>query len=362
MLVKGYYRPLDWWSITDVIDKIKNKGGMKEPMQRICRMQQMKKVELDRERKITMYEITPIKEMNHEEWLKLRKTGIGGSDAAAICGLNPYASAIHVFQDKMSKEVEMKDNESMRQGRDLEDYVAKRFCEATGLKVRRSNMLYRNKENPFMLADVDRLIVGQDAGLECKTASAYNADKWKDGKIPPHYLIQCLHYMAVTGKKEWYIAVVILGRDFLYQKITWNEEVIKKLVSVERAFWEEHILTGRIPVPDGSKACDELLGQYFGRARKKSSIPLVGFDEKLERREELLQMKETLEKEQRRIEQEIKLVMRDNERAFTEKYQIAWSNVETTKLDAKRIKEEKPEIYQDFAQTTTSRRFSIKAA
>lgn len=310
----------------------------------------------------TMYEMIPIKKLSREEWLKLRKTGIGGSDAAAICGLNPYTSAIHVFQDKMSKEIDLQDNESMRQGRDLEDYVAKRFCEATGFNVRCSHMLYRNKENPFMLADIDRLIVGQDAGLECKTASAYHADKWKDGKIPPHYLIQCLHYMAVTGKKEWYIAVVILGRDFLYQKIIWDEEIIKKLVSVERAFWEEHILTGRIPAPDGSKACDELLGQYFGAARKKNSIPLVGFDEKLERREELLQMKEALEKEQRRIEQEIKLVMQENERAFTEKYQIAWSNVETTKLDTRRIKAEKPELYQDFAQTTTTRRFSIKAA
>ena len=110
----------------------------------------------------------------------------------------------------------MEDNEAMRQGRDLEDYVAKRFCEATGLKVRRSNMMYRSTENPFMIADVDRLIVGRDAGLECKTASAFNADKWKDGRIPPHYLIQCLHYMAVTGKREWYIAVVILGRDFRY--------------------------------------------------------------------------------------------------------------------------------------------------
>ena len=117
-----------------------------------------------------------------------------------------------------------------------------------------------------------------------------------------------------------------------------------------------------MPAPDGSRACDELLNQYFHTAKKKSSISLIGFDEKLERREELLQMKEKLEQEQKKIEQEIKLVMQDNELAFTEKYQVAWSNVETTRLDTKRMKEEKPEVYQDFAQTTTSRRFSIKAA
>ena len=95
-----------------------------------------------------------------------------------------------VYQDKTSPAISDQDNEPMRQGRDLEDYVAKRFMEATGFKVRRSNVMYKSEEYPFMLADVDRLIVGEDAGLECKTASAFQQDKWKDGAVPAHYLIQ----------------------------------------------------------------------------------------------------------------------------------------------------------------------------
>ena len=87
-----------------------------------------------------MYIMMPTKDMSREEWLRMRKTGIGGSDAGAICGLNPYASAMSVFYDKTTEELDLEDNESMRQGRDLEDYVARRFCEATGKKVRRSNM------------------------------------------------------------------------------------------------------------------------------------------------------------------------------------------------------------------------------
>lgn len=302
------------------------------------------------------------KDMSHLDWLKMRKTGIGGSDAGAICGLNPYASAMSVFYDKIAEEPEMEDNEAMRQGRDLEDYVAKRFCEATGLKVRRSNMMYRSTENPFMIADVDRLIVGRDAGLECKTASAFNADKWKDGQIPSHYLIQCLHYMAVTGKREWYIAVVLLGRDFRYQKITWDEELIPKIVEIERSFWNQNVIPGIMPGPDGSQICDEILSRHFHTAHRKKSIPLVGFDERLERREELMQMIEHMEQEKRRIEQEIKCFMQDNELAVNDKYRITWANVDTAKLDTKRIKEERPEIYRDFAKVTTSRRFAVKAA
>ena len=100
-----------------------------------------------------MYTMVSTAGLSHEEWLRLRKTGIGGSDAGAICGLNPYSSPMKVYLDKTEEDITDFDNESMRQGRDLEDYVARRFMEETGLKVRRSNMMYRSKENPFMLAD-----------------------------------------------------------------------------------------------------------------------------------------------------------------------------------------------------------------
>lgn len=300
--------------------------------------------------------------LTHAEWLALRKTGIGGSDAGAICGLNPYSSSIHVYQDKTSEEIMEFDNESMRQGRDLEEYVARRFMEETGLKVRRSNMMYRSKENSFMLADVDRLVVGEDAGLECKTASAYNADKWKDGAIPDHYLLQCFHYMAVTGKKAWYIAVVILGREFKYQKITWDDNVIRNLISIEKHFWKNHVEKRIMPEPDGSEICDEILNKYFHMARKESAIELQGFDEKLKRREEVLLLKEKLEKEQKQIEQEIKLFMQDSEIAYSDSYRVSWSNVDTSRIDTKRMKEEEPELYKKFLKVTSSRRFTIKAA
>ncbi len=309
-----------------------------------------------------MYTVIPTKDMGREEWLKMRKTGIGGSDAGAVCGLNPYASAMSVFHDKLAAEPDLQDSEAMRQGRDLEEYVARRFCEATGLKVRRSNMMYRSTEHPFMIADVDRLIVGRDAGLECKTASAYNADKWKDGEIPPHYLIQCLHYMAVTGKKTWYIAVVILGQEFKYVKIEWDGQLIRNLVEIEKEFWNRHVVPGVMPAPDGSEACDKMLGKYFRKCKKGSEIRLEGFDEKLKHREELVRQIKELEKERNRIDQEVKLYMKDYETAYNDAYRVTWKSVESVRLDNAKIKEERPEIYRDFSNVTTSRRFEVKAA
>lgn len=309
-----------------------------------------------------MFEKIPLSGVSNTDWLRLRKSGIGGSDAGAICGVNPYSSAMKVFRDKTSEEVEELDNEAVRIGHDLEDYVAQRFMEATGLKVRKSNFMYRSLEYPFMIADVDRLIVGENAGLECKTASIYNADKWEDGNIPLHYVMQCYHYMAVTGRRTWYIAAVILGKEFIYRKLEWDDGLICRLIALEENFWSGHVIPRVIPSPDGSKACDEVLEQYFHTARKESRIELVGFDEKLRRREEILGFISELQEEQKQIEQEVKLFMGDNESASSECYRVSWGNVESTRLDTKRIKTERPEIYSDYVKVSHSRRFEVKAA
>jgi len=309
-----------------------------------------------------MFEKIPILNMINEEWLRLRKTGIGGSDAGEVCGVNPYSSAIKVFRDKTTDNIEEVNNEAIRIGHDLEQYVADRFSEATGLKVRRSNYMYRSTEHPFMIADVDRLVVGENSGLECKTVSAYNADKWADGETPLHYVMQCYHYMAVTGKRIWYIAAVILGKEFVYRRLEWNDEAIYELIDAEECFWNNYVLTGILPPPDGSSACDEIISEYFNTAKKSSSIELIGFDDKLNRRENILCQILKLQGEQKQIEQEIKLYMRDNEYAYSNDFNISWCSVNSVRLDTKRIKAEQPGIYSKYAKVSHCRRFEIKGA
>ena len=304
----------------------------------------------------------PTAGMSRQEWLRLRKEGIGGSDAGAVCGLNPYASPMSVYRDKTSDETEEKDNEAMRQGRDLEDYAARRFMEATGLKVRRSHVMYKNREPPFMLADVDRLVAGEDAGLECKTASAYGAGQWKDGRIPGHYVIQCLHYMAVTGKKSWYIAVVILGKEFKYVKLTWDEDMIRNLIEIEEAFWNAHVAARVMPEPDGSPACEEMLRRYFPGAVRGEILLPDSFNADLKRREEIMGLVDRLETEQRRIEQKVKLFLGESCGAGNSQYRVSWSSVDTQRIDSRRLKEEEPEIYSRFLKAGRSRRFTVKAA
>lgn len=310
-----------------------------------------------------MYKRIPLKNVSHEDWLRLRKSGIGGSDAGAVLGVNPYSSQMQVFLEKTSNEImEKAENEAIRVGHDLEQYVADRFTEATGKKVRRTSSMFRSEDHTYMLADIDRFIVGEDAGLECKTASAYSKDVWQDGQIPMHYLIQCYHYMAVTGKRKWYIACVILGIGFVYRELEWNDDLIQRIVRVEEDFWNNHVLKGIMPSPDGSEGYEKALNQYYTRAETETTIPLVGFDEKLKRREELVEQIGNLETEQKQIEQEVKLYMKDNEFALSPAFRVRWSNVESTKLDTKRLRTEQPEIYKDYGKKTVTRRFTVSAA
>lgn len=308
-----------------------------------------------------MKKLTATKELTHQQWLEYRKRGIGGSDAGAICGLNPYRTAMQVYHDKISEETENIDNEAMRQGREFEDYVARRFMEETGKKVKRANYMFYDEAHPFMLADVDRMIVGENAGLECKTASPYMADKWKDDKIPLSYQIQCYHYMSVCNAKAWYIAVLIYGREFKFYKIERDEQVIADLIQIEQDFWENHVLAKVMPDPDGSEIADSVIAEYFKESRGET-IPLSGFDEKLRRRQELVALMERMDTEKRQIEQELKLYLGEAETAENEQFRVSWKSVTSSRIDTAQLKKEEPEVYEKYLKPSQYRRFTVQAA
>lgn len=299
--------------------------------------------------------------LSREEWLRYRKQGIGGSDAGAICGFNPYRSAMQVYYDKTSDEIEDIDNEAMRQGREMEEYVARRFAEETGKKVRRANTMFYDEKNLFMLADVDRMVVGENAGLECKTASPFMAEYWAGDKIPLSYQMQCYHYMSVCNADAWYVAVLIYGREFKVYKLERDEEIISNLIQLEKNFWEEHILKRVLPDPDGSKLTDSVIAEYF-KESTGAVIPLQGFDDKLKRREELVVLMDKLESEKRQIEQELKMYMGDAEKAENQLFRVSWKSVVSNRLDARALQEQEPEVYQKYLKPTSSRRFTVKAA
>lgn len=301
-----------------------------------------------------------IKDISRDEWIKLRRQGIGGSDAAAILGLSQYSSAYQIYCDKTGLLTEEEDNEAMRQGRDLEQYVADRFEEAAGKKARRCNFILINEQYPFMLGNIDRMITGEDAGLECKTTSALNKSDFENGDVPASYYVQCMHYMALTGKQKWYLAVLVLNRGFYWFEIPRNEEEIRALISAEKDFWENHVLARREPAPDGSEMAAEVLKKLYGRGNDDEVIPLTGYEDKLRRFDEIDTLSKTIEKEQEQIRQEIQAEMKTATVGVCGNRTVYWRNYSRSSFDAKQLKAADPKTYEAYLRTTSFRKFEIK--
>lgn len=305
--------------------------------------------------------LTSTTDITREEWLEYRKKSIGGSDAAAIAGLNPWKSAIAVWLEKTGRDTEDFDNERMRIGRDLEDYVAKRFEEATGLKTRRRNAILLHESIDWMSANVDRLIVGKDEGLECKVTGSYSAADWKDDNIPLMYEMQMHHYMAVTGASAWWIAAMIGNERIAIKRIERDEEVISALIDIERTFWEDNVLTGEMPAPDGSKAAQEAIKNLWPRASEGLSIELDSeFEKMIERRDELSELIENMSKEVDEIEQKIQVAMKDAEVATVGSHKVTWKTRTANRLDSNQLKRQEPEVFARFSKPSSYRVFIVK--
>ena len=295
---------------------------------------------------------------SREEWKASRMNGIGGSDAAAAIGMSPWKSPYTLWCEKTGIINNDVDNEAMRLGRDLEDYVASRFTEETGKKVHKSSFSFQNIEHPFMLANVDRIVVGEDAGLECKTTSALTRTKYDKGDIPIQYYVQCMHYMAVTGKKKWYIAILVLGIGFYWFEVNWDDEEVVNLIQAEEEFWR-YVTENKEPPIDGTYSTMETIKERYPES-DHSRIELVADTSVLDRYMELKDMIGKMESEKREIENAIKREMENAEYANTCGYSVKWKNVTANRVDSKLLKKDYPEIYNEVLKESKSRRFEIK--
>lgn len=197
-----------------------------------------------------------------EEWLAERRKGIGGSDAAAILGLSPWATPVQVWLDKTGRAADREETEAMRIGTELEDFVARRYMAETGRTVQRFN---RMVHKGCLLGNFDRLVVPDgekvashmgevrtDTVLECKTSSR----EW-DGDVPLYYQTQVQHYMGLEPRlKHADVACLFLGRKhFEVFRVERDDEVIAAMSARLTAWWEKYVVGDEMPPPTNEEDC-----------------------------------------------------------------------------------------------------------
>ena len=296
--------------------------------------------------------IMTVAEMADEKkWLEARREGIGGSDASIIVGLNRWKSPFQLWLEKTGKAEpeDLSGNEYVYWGKVLEEAVANRFCELTGKKVQRRGLLQMD-EYPYIRASVDRMVVGENAGLECKTCNGFAAKEWEDDEVPAAYYVQCQHYMLVTGCERWYIAVLIGGNRFVWKEIPRNDDEIALLLQAEIDFWHK-VETGTMPEVDGSESCKEALASEFrGGNAEPLTLPgmAVGIIEQIRKIEDA---KKDLEKNSEFYKNQLRMMMGDYELGYAGDYKVSWkSQAGRTTIDSKALKAKEPAIYAEYAK------------
>ncbi|WP_026881368.1 YqaJ viral recombinase family protein [Clostridium akagii] len=300
--------------------------------------------------------------MTELEWLKSRQQGIGGSDAGAILGVNKWRTPFQVYIDKTQEIIETNESsEAAYWGNQLEDVVAKEFFKRRGKKVRRRNAILQSIEYPFMTANLDREIVGENALLECKTVNVFGAKDWDSDEIPASYLVQVMHYLAVTGYGKAYIAVLIGGQHFIYKEVDRDEALIKMIIKAEKDFWENNVVKKSPPALDGSSAAEKYLKEKYKDSNPELIVDLKSeYKDKIKDYFELKNTIKELDGQAKEIENNIKLEMGEAEKGYALDYEIDWKTITSNKFNSKEFKKDHPEFFKQYLNTNSYRKFSIK--
>ena len=303
-------------------------------------------------------------DMPYADWLEYRKQGIGGSDASVVCGINRYKSPVELWMEKTDQMPSQEAGEAAYWGTQLEPFVRAEFTKRTGIEVIHTMQLLQSEEHPFMLANLDGICDVPDVGkciFEAKTASAYKAGEWED-TIPDEYMLQVQHYMAVTGYAGTYIAVLIGGNTFKWRFVERDEELISMLIELESAFWN-HVQDSTPPPLDGSDASAKFLADRFHDSIPKSHITLPDTAaDLLAQYDEACEKLEIVTERKQKAENLLKEMMGENEVGTTGDRIVTWKSVSQERLDSKTLKAEHPALYKKYANKSSYRRFTIKAA
>ncbi|KGC65740.1 putative phage-type endonuclease domain protein [Burkholderia pseudomallei] len=297
-------------------------------------------------------------ELSRADWLEVRRTGIGGSDAAAAVGLNPYKSQLELWLEKTGRDADLPKpdpndtTEPIYWGTLLEPIVAAAYTQQTGHRVRKVNAVLRHPTIPFMLANLDREVIGvPDVQiLECKTAGKFGSRHWENG-VPEYIQLQVQHQLAVTGKQAADVAVLLCGQRLAVHRIERDDDLIARLIPLEAQFWQ-YVTSDTPPPGDGSESADRALRCLYPRDsggtvdfsddRQLSGVfaDLVAVRERIE----------ALEVAAAKLKQTIQHAMGDASRALFDTGEVTFKrSKDSTSTDLERLRADHPELVQQYA-------------
>ncbi|MFZ6746137.1 YqaJ viral recombinase family protein [Undibacterium sp. JH2W] len=312
------------------------------------------------------------KELSRDEWLTVRKQGIGSSDAGTAVGLNPYQSPLELWMIKTGRDADLPkidpndESSPTYWGTLLEPIVAAHYTKRTGNRVRKINAVLQHSDpdKSWMLANIDREVTGASDVqiLECKTAGEFGARLWRDG-VPEYVECQVQHQLAVTGKAAADVCVLVCGQEVRIYRIKRDDELIAKLIALERQFWH-YVETDTPPPADGSASSDLALRCLYPRDYG-DALDLIqdrgmssAFADLVVVREQMAEL-ELLDAQ---LSQKIQERMGEASTAFFETGRISWKRAkDSIKINLDKLIEDQPDIATRYPLVKPgSRRFLLR--
>ncbi|MBU8976893.1 YqaJ viral recombinase family protein [Lysobacter sp. MMG2] len=314
----------------------------------------------------TALRLADTRALDRDQWLEVRKGGIGSSDAAAAVGLNPYKSQLELWLEKTGRNDSTGDHQGMDDprfwGTLLEPYVAVAYQQKTNRKVRRLNAVLQHPTMPFMLANIDREVVGSPDVqiLECKTAGEFGSKLWKDG-VPEYVQLQVQHQLAVTGKPAADVAVLLCGQKLEIHRINRDDEIIARLMVLESHFWG-FVETDTPPPADGSESAARALRHLY--RGNDATLDFTGDAELGNTFDALADLDMEIaakEREAERLKQVIQQAMGDASKAAFANGMVTFKRAKDgARIDTKGLAAEHPDIAARYTVTAPgSRRFLL---
>lgn len=297
--------------------------------------------------------------MLREEWLALRKQGIGGSDAAAACGFSRWNSPLGLWLEKTSSDTQSVYNEAMFWGTTLEPVIRDVFSTKIGKVVEVMPYIFQSEDYPFMIADIDGIIREDDGSVslvEIKTVSAFKAGEWADG-LPAEYYIQIQHYLAVCELPRAYVVYLIGGNELHYELVERDEETISTIIMLESAFWDKVM---RRQKPDVDENSAEALDQLYPASNKTSIILPDEADKLLDDYMAIKAIEDDVKKHKNLLENQLKSMLGEAECAKSRNgFSVSWKEAVSTRLDTAALKKEQPDLVAKYTVRSSYRRFSV---
>jgi putative phage-type endonuclease len=301
--------------------------------------------------------------MSREKWLEFRKAGLGGSDASSVLGVSKYKSPLRCWLEKTGQAPDEDGiSEAAFWGTTLEAVIAKVYADRNpDVKVRNVNFILQHPNYPWMLANIDRLLIypdGTKAVLEVKTAGFFVAGEWAEDDVPVAYMAQAAHYMAVTGLDKVIFVCLIAGQKLVIREFIRDMELEESLIAKELEFWDM-VQSDTMPAMDGSDDCADCLDfMYSGKVAETVELP----DEAMPWIEMFNSAKEAEKEAKGRKDlasNNLKALLQANEIGLCGEYQLGWKYITTNKLDSDLLEEKYPGAKAECLAESSYAKFTL---